>query len=86
MVSQKQLEFAKSLVTDFKLKSAKSSEILLKISYLIMIKKKYMKLYNLIFRFALALTEHGLKVPVLTNTLFVQQFSFSQHFEQPNCS
>jgi len=86
MVSQKLLEFAKSLVTDFKLKSAKRSEILLKICYLIMIKKKPIKLYNLIFRFALALTEHGLKMPVLTNTLFGPQFSFSHHFEQRNCS
>jgi len=86
MVSQKLLEFAKSLVTDFKVKSAKSSEILLKICYLIMIKKKPIKLYNLIFRFALVLTKHGLKKPVLTNTLFCSQFSFRQHFEQPNCS
>jgi len=55
MVSQKLLKLAKSLVTDFKLKSAKSSEILLKICYFDMIKKKPSKLYNLIFRFALPL-------------------------------
>jgi len=34
MVSQKLLDFTKSLVTIFQLKSAKSSEILLKICYL----------------------------------------------------
>jgi len=45
-----------------------------------------MKLYNLIFRFAFALNKHGLKMPVLANTLFGPQFSFSQHFEQRNCS
>jgi len=34
--------------------------------------------YNiLIFRLALALNKHGLKMPVLTNTLLDQQFSFS---------
>jgi len=43
-------------------------------------------LYNvLIFRLALALNEHGLKMPVLANTLFGPQFSFIQHFEQHNC-
>jgi len=45
-----------------------------------------MKLYNLIFRFALALSKHGLKMPVLANTLFGPQFFFSQHFEQCICS
>jgi len=45
------------------------------------------KSYNiLIFRPALALNEHGLKIPVLANTLFGPQFSISQHFEQRNCS
>jgi len=45
-----------------------------------------MKLYNiLIFRLALALNEHGLKMPILANTLFGLQISFSQHFEQRNC-
>jgi len=39
MVSQTLLEFAKRLVTDFQLKSTKSSEILLKICYLNMIKR-----------------------------------------------
>jgi len=39
MASQKLLEFAKSLATDFQLKSAKSSGILLKICYLNMIKR-----------------------------------------------
>ena len=38
------------------------------------------------FRLALALNERGLKMPVLTSTLFGLQFSFSQHFEQRNCS
>jgi len=28
----------------------------------------------------------GLKMPVLANTLFGPQISFSQHFEQRNCS
>ena len=51
-----------------------------------MIEKKPMKLYNLIFRFALALSKHGLKMPVLANTLFGPQFFFSQHFEQCICS
>jgi len=35
----KKLEFAKNLVTSFQLKSAKSSEILLKICYLNMIER-----------------------------------------------
>jgi len=34
----------------------------------------------------LALSKHGLKVPVLANTLFGPHFSFSQQFEQRNCS
>jgi len=38
------------------------------------------------FRLALALNEHGLKMPVLANTLFYPQFSFSQHFEKCDCS
>jgi len=38
-------------------------------------KKKPMKLYNiLIFRLALALNEHGMKMPVLTTKLFGQNF------------
>jgi len=46
-----------------------------------------MKLYNiLIFRLALAPSEIGLKMPVLATTLFGPQFSFSQHFEQRNCT
>jgi len=46
-----------------------------------------MKLYNaLIFRLALALNEHGLKMPILANTLFGPQISLSQHFEQRNCN
>jgi len=40
----------------------------------------------LIFCLALALNEHGLKVPVLANTLFSPHFSFSQHFEQWSCN
>jgi len=51
-----------------------------------MIKKKPIKLYNLIFRFALPLSKHGLKMPVLANTLFCPQYSVSHHFEQRNCS
>jgi len=47
-----------------------------------MIKKKPIKLYNLIC----SLSKHGLKMPVLANTLFRPQFSFSQHFEQCSCS
>jgi len=46
-----------------------------------------MKLYNiLIFRLAPALNKHGLKIPVLSNTLFGPRFSFSQQFEQRNCN
>jgi len=46
-----------------------------------------MKSCNILnFRLALALNERGLKMPVLTSTLFGLQFSFSQHFEQRNCS
>ena len=51
-----------------------------------MIKKKPIKFYDLIIRFALALSKHALKMPVLANTLFGSQFSFSQYFEQRNCS
>ena len=41
-----------------------------------------MKFYNrLIFRLALALNKHGLKMPVLANTLFGPQFSISQQFD-----
>jgi len=48
---------------------------------------KPIKLCNiLIFRIALALNDHGLKMPILTTTLFGPQFSFNQHFEQRNCS
>jgi len=36
----------------------------------------------LIFRLALALSKQWLKMPVLVNTLFGPQFSFSQNFEQ----
>ena len=87
MVSQKLLEeFTKSLATDFQLKSVKSSEILSKICFLNMIEKKPIKLYNLIFRFALAFSKHRLKMPVLALTLFGPQFSFSQQFEQRKCS
>jgi len=34
----------------------------------------------LIVRIALALNKHGLEMPVLANTLFGPQFSFSQHW------
>jgi len=41
-----------------------------------------MKLYKIIiFRLALALNKHRLKLPVLANTLFGPQFSISQHFD-----
>jgi len=40
----------------------------------------------LIFRLAVAFSEHGLKIPVLANTLFGARFYFSQDFEQHNCS
>jgi len=40
----------------------------------------------LIFRLALVLSKHGLKMPILANTLFGSQFYFSQHFEELNCS
>jgi len=49
-------ETAKSPVTDFQLKSAKSSEILLKICYLNMVKRNLRSYKNLIFRFAPALS------------------------------
>jgi len=46
-----------------------------------------MKLCNIfIFGLAFALNEHGLKIPILTTPRFGPQFSFSQHFEQRNCS
>jgi len=35
----------------------------------------------LIFRLLLALNKHGLKMPILANTLLDQQFSISQHFD-----
>jgi len=41
-----------------------------------------MKLSNIIFRLALALNEHGLKMPILANTRFGRKISLSQHFEQ----
>jgi len=48
---------------------------------------KTIKLCNIsIFRLALAFNEHGLKMPILTTTFFGPQFSFSQYFEQRNCS
>jgi len=41
-----------------------------------------MKLRNiLIFRLALALIGHGLKMPILATSLFGPQFSISQHFD-----
>jgi len=40
----------------------------------------------LIFRLTLALNMHGLKMPVLANTVFGQYFFFSQHFEKRHCS
>jgi len=40
------------------------------------------KLHNIqIFRLSLALSKHWLKMPVLANTLFGPEFSFSQHFD-----
>jgi len=38
------------------------------------------------FRLALAPNEHELILTILATTLFGPQFSFSQHFEQRNCS
>jgi len=46
----------------------------------------YKGIQLLIFRLALTLNEHVLKIPVLANTLFGPLFSISQHFEQRNCS
>jgi len=43
-------------------------------------------MHKVIFHLALALNEHGLKIPVLANILFGPQFSISQHCEQRNCS
>jgi len=87
MGHKKLLDSAKSLVTKFRLKSAKSSEILLKICYFCDNQNRLMKLYNiLILCFSLALNEHGLKMTILANTLFGPQISFSQYFEQRNCS
>jgi len=40
----------------------------------------------LIYRLPPALNKHGLKMPDLVNTIFGPQFSFSQSFEQRNCS
>jgi len=41
-----------------------------------------MKLYNiLIFRLAVALIGHGLKMPILATSLFGPQFFVSQHFD-----
>jgi len=51
-----------------------------------MIERNLSSYTNLIFRLAPALSKHELKMPVLANTLFGPQFSFSQHFEQRNCS
>ena len=48
--------------------------------------KKPVKLYNLIFPFALALNKHGLKMTVLANAHFGPQFWFCQHFDQRNYS
>jgi len=62
MVSQKLLEFAKSLVTDFQLKSLKSSEILFKICNLNMIERNLSCYTNLIFHLAPVLSKHGLKM------------------------
>ena len=87
MGGRKLLHSAKSSVTKFQLKSAKSSEILVKICYFCKDKDKPMRLFNiLIFRLALALNEQGLKMPILANTLFGPQIYFSQHCEQRNCS
>jgi len=45
-----------------------------------MIKRNlFYTIYIPIFRLALALNKHGLKMPVLANTLFGPQFSISQH-------
>jgi len=86
---KKLLNSAKSLFTNFQLKSATSSEILLNnLSFLTWLKETYevIQYTVLIFHLAIALNKHGLKMPALPNTLFGPQFSFSQHFEQRNCS
>ena len=91
MCQKRLLDSAKSLVTNFQLKSAKSSEIPLRnLLFSRRLKETFKVIYKLcnilIFRLALALNEHGLKMPISTTTLFGPQFSFSQHFEQRNCS
>jgi len=42
--------------------------------------KRNLRRYILIFRLALALNKHELKMPVLANTRFGPQFSISQNF------
>jgi len=49
-------------------------------SFLTWLKETCYTIY-LIFRLALTLNKHGLKMPVLANTLFGPQFSISQHFD-----
>ena len=82
MVSKKLLDSGKGLVTNFQLKSATSSEILLKyLLFLASLKETYKVIHILIFRLALALSKHELKISVLANTLLGPHFSFSQHFD-----
>ena len=87
---KKLLDFAKSLFTNFQLKSANSSEILVKNLLLLRWSEETYKVKQinntLIFLLALALNEHGLKMPVLATTLFGSQYSFIQYFEQRICS
>jgi len=81
-MSQKLLDSAKGLVTNSQLKSAKSSEILLKnLSFLTWLNETYKVIQNNIFHLALALNKHRLKTPVLLNTLFGPKFSISQYFD-----
>jgi len=84
---KKLLDPAKSLFTHFQLKSAKSSEILVKsLLFLRWLKESYTVKQYINFRLALALSEHGLKMPVLATRLFGSQYTFIQYFEQRNCS
>jgi len=50
------------------------------------LKGTYKVIKYIIFHFTLALSKHGLKMPILATTLFGPKLSFSQYFEQRNCS
>ena len=81
-MSQKLLDSAKDLVTNFQLKYAKSSEILLKKSVILTwLNETYEVCKITIFCLVLALSKHQLRMPILANTLFGPQFSITQHFD-----